>query len=100
MSIRLVPVVDRTFSQLIDDELERARSKFPEPETPPAGWTEHQLMHYWLGVIEEEFQEIKDLVFSSDWPTLGTPSDLLSELVQTATMCRRAAESCGLCKRG
>jgi hypothetical protein len=84
----------KSFPALVAQELFRARLKFPVPETTPTGWTKHQLMHYWLAVIEEEFEELKAEVFGQQ-----ISLNVTSELTQLAAMCQRAAESCDLVKR-
>jgi len=81
-----------TFPELVQKELLRARVKFPEPESIPDGWSKHQLMHYWLAVIEEEFLEFKEEVFRR----MPDELFLLEELVQLSAMCQRAVESCDL----
>jgi len=89
--------VDQTFESfpaLVAQELVRARSKFPVPESTPPGWTKHQLMHYWLAVIEEEFEELKLDVFEQH-----LSANVMHELIQLAAMCQRAAESCGFVER-
>jgi len=83
------------FQILVRDELKRARRKFPSPESVPEGWTRHQLMHYWLGVIREEYLEFELEVFEQEIDV----DSLVEELVQISAMCQRAAESCGLTRR-
>lgn len=88
------PMFQETFQGLVREELVNARIKFPHPESIPDGWTRHQLMLYWVAVIEEEFIEFRDAVFVEQCGV-----EALSELIQISAMCQRTAESCGLVRR-
>lgn len=73
-----------SFANLVDTELKRARSKHPGKQ--------HSL-HESYGVILEEVDEFWDLVKSQK----PDKEHVLSELVQIAAMCQRAAEDLELC---
>jgi hypothetical protein len=70
------------FQDLVNTALTRARTKHPEPI---------HSRHEGIAVIEEEFMEARDAVFTDK-----QRSHLLVELVHTAAMCRRMAEDLNL----
>jgi hypothetical protein len=66
------------FQALVENELGRARSKFPRPQAS---------RHEGLAVLEEEVHEVRTNVYT-DAPNVQT----LKELVQVAAMAQRMAE--------
>lgn len=70
------------FTRMVEDELARARAKFPTGMHGP---------HESYAVILEELDEFWDEVRGQN----HDPDRMLKELIQVAAMCARAAEDCG-----
>ncbi len=75
----------KTFAELVDEEVARARKKHPEPHRSP---------HESCSFLREEFEEFWDEVKSQD----PSPFRMLTELIHVATVARRAAEDLGMVK--
>lgn len=74
------------FAELVRIELEKARSKFGA----------QRVAHESLGVIREEYLEFEKEVFAQ----VQDRGRMLSELIQIAAMCQRAAEDLDLLNQG
>lgn len=70
------------FLELVRIEASRARSLHGQIRSPHEG----------LGLIEEEFWEVKLEIFKK----LPDKAEMLKELTQVAALCARFAEDCGL----
>lgn len=72
------------FAQKVEMEVSRARKKHPAIHS----------FHEGYAVILEELDEVKEEVWKKS--SKRKKKNLLAELVQTAAMCQRMAEDCGL----